>query len=183
MGDTDEKLLIERARQDPSAFGPIYDRYVERIYAFLYRRTGNNETAEDLTAATFEAALRNVKRFRWKGAGITAWLYRIARNKLIGHYRRQQITDSLNALLARRTQMPGRAEFAEQFETNDWLITAYRKLTARDREVIALRFFEGLSSDEAAAVLDCSKSNLYVRLHRALRRLARELEPPENADE
>lgn len=183
MSDSDEQQLIEAAQQDPGAFGPIYDRYVERIYAFVYRRTSNVESAEDLTAATFEAAMRNINRYQWKGTGIAAWLYRIARNKVVGHYRRRRIADSLGAIWQRQLPAPRRADFAEQFETNDWLITAYQQLSARDREVIALRFFEGLSSDEAARALGCSKSNLYVRLHRALRRLAALLKSMEMADE
>lgn len=182
MGDLDERLLIERARRDPAAFGPVYDRYVERIYAFIYRRTGDQQVAEDLTAATFEGALRAIQRFKWSEAGFAAWLYRIARNKLIGHYRRRRLAAPLSALVQGRPP-PGRADFAAQFENNDWLITAYKQLSARDREVIALRFFEGLSSDEAAAVLRCSKPNLYVRLHRALSRLATILEATEKQHE
>lgn len=183
MDHFDEQSLVEQAQHDPAAFGPLYDRYVERIYSFIFHRTGNRQIAEDITAATFESALRSIKKFQWRGRGISAWLYRICRNKLIGHYRRQRFTTSLRALMERGFQPRMHGDFTEEFETNDWLIDAYSQLDVNDREVIALRFFEDLSSDEVAHILKCSKDRLYLRLHRALDRLRKKLEKANESHE
>ena len=70
----------------------LYREYVPRIHAFAYRRTNSREVAEDVTAATFERAYRQLARFEWRGGGFGAWLFRIASNELTDHYRRQQRT-------------------------------------------------------------------------------------------
>ena len=84
----DERLIVERARSDPEAFGELYRRYLPRIHAFAYRRTGDVEAAEDVTSAAFERALRNLDGFRWQPGGFGAWLFRITANELVDHYRR-----------------------------------------------------------------------------------------------
>src|SRR5215217_4158762 len=88
-----ERELVERARTgDSEAFAKLYRHYVPRIHAFSYRRTNSRELAEDVTAATFERAYRQLERFEWRGGGFGAWLFRIASNELTDHYRRQQRT-------------------------------------------------------------------------------------------
>src|SRR6516165_6709094 len=76
----DERALVADARGDPAAFGVLYRRYVERIFAFTYRRTWTPEAAEDVTAATFERAWRHLDRFDADGPGFGPWLFRIAAN-------------------------------------------------------------------------------------------------------
>ena len=73
-----EALLVEQARRDPAAFGVLYERYVDRIYAYIYHRVGNMQEAEDLTARTFYRALDNLESYEDRGAPFAAWLFRIA---------------------------------------------------------------------------------------------------------
>lgn len=176
MTNPDERSLIDQARRDPQAFGPLYERYVDLIYAFVYRRTGDRHLTEDITAATFEAALRNLKNFQWQDKGFAVWLYRIARNKLIQHYRRQRYLAPFKLFAANQRKVDTRPQFIDQIETNDTLSTALSQLSYKDQEIIGLRFFEDLSTAEVAAILDCSKENVYLRLHRALRRLREHIE-------
>src|SRR4030067_1139614 len=84
-----ERELVESARTSPEAFSEIYEFYLPLIYRYLLRRTGSVETAEDLTAACFEKALRHLDGFQWKDVSFSAWLYRIATNTLVDHYRRE----------------------------------------------------------------------------------------------
>ena len=79
---------MERARVDPSAFAELYRRYLPRVHAFAYRRTGAVEVAEDITSAAFERALRNLDAFTWRPGGFGPWLFRIVSNELVDHYRR-----------------------------------------------------------------------------------------------
>lgn len=176
----DEQRLVEQARQDSQAFGALYDRYVDRIYAYATRQSnGDANVAQDITAATFEKALRHIQRYRWQGVSFCAWLYRIARNEAVQQQRRQRFLAPLfgwHAGEAPASEM--RVEKAAQAnEQRDELHEALARLPAKDREVITLRFFEELSSAEVAEVLNCSTAQVYVRLHRALGRLRQALEP------
>jgi RNA polymerase sigma-70 factor (ECF subfamily) len=173
--DNDEQRLVELACQDSQAFGALYDRYVDRIYAYAARQSNGDATlAQDITAATFEKALRHLQRYRWQGVSFCAWLYRIARNELIQHHRRQRFLAPFSNWQASEARVEKAAQANEQ---RDELHEALSRLPAKDREVITLRFFEELSSAEVAEVLNCSTSQVYLRLHRALGRLRQELEP------
>lgn len=90
MNLSDEKKLVEQAKLDPRAFARLYDLYLERIYGYVYRQTGNVMVAQDITAVTFEKALRHIRRHRWQGVSFGAWLYAIARNEIAQHYRQQK---------------------------------------------------------------------------------------------
>ncbi len=93
--DHDEADLLRGARQDPARFGEIYELYVKRVYRYLYSRAGNAQEAEDLTAQTFLAALESLDRFKEDGC-FAAWLFGIARNKVVDHYRRRDKAILLN---------------------------------------------------------------------------------------
>lgn len=87
---SDEAALVEQAKGDPAAFGVLYDRYVDRIYGYALREMRDVAAAQDVTAATFEKALRHLRRFRWGQMGLAPWLYRIARNEIVQQYRREK---------------------------------------------------------------------------------------------
>jgi RNA polymerase sigma-70 factor (ECF subfamily) len=177
MSNNDEPRLIEQARADPQAFAALYDRYVDRIYAYGLRQTGDRALAEDVTAATFEKALTHLRRYRWQGKPFVAWLYRIARNEAISQARRRR-------WLAPWQDRPsgGVERVALEQERHDALRAALARLSPADRELIGWRFFDELSSDEVAAIAGCSKETVYVRLHRALRRLRHLLSEEEGSE-
>ena len=169
MSPDREQALVEQAITKPSAFAELYNCYVDRIYAFVYRRVENEMLAQDITSTTFEKALRALPTYRSRGGGFCAWLYTIARNEVIAHQRRRRFTVLL------RPDQPGALKLDWLVERNEELTTlrvAFGRLSNDDRELLTLRFFEELSSAEVAEVLGCKTSNVYVRLHRALKRLA-----------
>jgi len=177
---SDDESLATAARGDPQAFGVLYDRYVKRIYAYALRRTGNPEAAEEVTSATFEKALRHLRQKGWKSGSFLAWLYRIARNEAVHLYRkgRRQV--------ALQEQADGEQDHETILEIDQekrLLRKAFTRLPANDQEVLNLRFFEGLSSAEAAEVLGWSLPNLYLHVHRALKRLRMELEVEAEIDQ
>ena len=175
----EERALVERAKQDPRAFEELYTRYYNRIFAFAYRRVQSRELAEDITADVFMKALGGLPKFTWQGVSFSAWLYRIANNR---------ITDQF-----RRGGRPGRVSVAvEDVKTlvderplpEDRILAALRraeveeaigKLSEQDQLVVTLTFFEELSSAEVAEVMGISVNLVYVRLHRALKRMRRVL--------
>ncbi len=181
----DEAALVERAKHDPAAFGVLYDRYVDRIYGYAYRQTRDAAQAQDVTAATFEKALRHIRHFRKGEMGLAPWLYRIARNEVIQHYRHD---NRLRPLLPDgEDDGAGRGMDAQErqarpiesailsAERDRNLRDALERLAEADREILVLRFLEQLPTEEVAQILDCSRDNVYVRLHRALGRLRSQL--------
>ena len=76
----EERQLILAAQQDRAAFAPLYERYVDRIFAYIYTLTRDRELAEDVTAATFAKGLEELPRFEWRGVPYSSWLYRVASN-------------------------------------------------------------------------------------------------------
>jgi len=173
MSTCDEQALIEEARHDPQAFAALYDRYVQPIYRFALRRTGDHALAEDITSATFEKALRHLLNYGWKGSSYLAWLYRLAYQQMIQYHRSNHRLVSLPAEQSEESEVESQAQASIQRQA---LIQAYRRLSGDDQELIALRLFDQLSGAEVAEILDCSAQNVYMRTYRALSRLRRELE-------
>ena len=172
-----ERELVERARTSPEAFGELYEHYMPLIYRYLLHRTANVETAEDLTAACFEKALRHLEGFQWKDVSFSAWLYRIATNTLVDHYRREgrHRETSLHELEGVLRSPLGAGE--EETERVALLMGLVRRLPPSYQHILALKFYQGLDHDEMCEVLGLSKKTLTMKLYRslkALRRLAAE---------
>jgi RNA polymerase sigma-70 factor (ECF subfamily) len=175
MGETNEHLLIDQARDDPAAFAALYERYIRRIYGFVFRQVGSDALlAQDITAATFEHALKSLRSYQWRSVSFGAWLYKIARNEIRQHFRRKALTKFVDTTFtASHTDLEQAAQTQQEYTV---VHAALSKLSQRDRELITLRYFEELSHAEIAEVLGCSVQNVYVRLHRALNRLRKQLE-------
>lgn len=168
---TDEPDLITRAQRNPRDFGPLYERYVERIYAYVQREVQNPALAQDIVARTFEKALRNLPGYRWRGTSFGAWLYQIARNE-IRMNRRQRWWLPLGSLVA-----SGNVEQqVQQRQDTDAVATALARLSANDQEILRLRYYEDLSNPEIGEVLGKASKTVAVAVHRALKRLRRQLE-------
>ncbi len=168
----DERALLARAQSSAAGFGELFDAYYDRIYAYAYRRVGSREAAEDIAASVFEDALRGIKRVRWQGKPVIAWLYRVAARRVVDHYRRARQDAPLESVTLRaaapRGDLYAGVERAEEFAA---VQRGLAKLSERDREVIRLVYFDEFSAPEIAAVLECTVNNMYVRLHRATMKL------------
>ena len=178
----DEKRLVERAQSgDMAAFEALYRYYVTKIHAFAYRRTHSREIAEDVTAATFERAYRQLERFEWRGGGFGAWLFRIASNELSDHYRRQQRSRSDRGQVAMSAlHNASFVDDLDRIEVGDdgtrLLIDALSSLNPRYQEAISLRYLSGLSHEDAADAMGSSKPVMAVTLTRALKALKKAME-------
>lgn len=173
----DEHALVERARDDADAFAALYRRYVDRIHAFAYRRTGSRELAEDVTAATFEKTLRYLHTFDWRAGGFAPWIFRIASNELATHYRKEYRARSGKAQATFRALQPSvdQADYDEVERRLDQPLSEVRqamdRLSPRYQQALALRFLAGLSLEDAARAMSCSKPAMSVTVHRALNAL------------
>lgn len=177
MPDSNERKLVEQAQSEPQAFAVLYDRYVARIFKYVQRQVQDEMVAQDVTAVTFEKALRHIRRYETQGSSFSAWLYRIAHNELMSYYRRQKFLSPLKWL--GQTEGRGTEKSVAQREEHNQLHQALAQLSAKDRAIIHLRYFEELNSEEVAEILGCSTQNVYLRLHRALKRLQQQLEEME----
>ena len=178
---TDEQILALLPRcqaADQAAIETIYHLYGDRLYRYLLARTGDADTAADLSTELFVRMIQHVGRFRLDhrrpAASFSAWLYRIAANLLTDHYRSRSrpstaLTDALPA--PDRTSNPLR--LAEQHETAANLSIALEQLSEEQRLVIVGKFAEEMSNAEIAAWLGKSEGAVKSLQHRALRTLGR----------
>jgi RNA polymerase sigma-70 factor (ECF subfamily) len=182
-GSSHVASLVERARTDRDAFAELYRLYLPRIYAFAYRRCGSRPLAEDVTAATFEEALRSLPSFVPKGGGFGPWLFRIAANEIVDHYRadeRARGRQGHRALVLLATPAAGgEGDLPDGGEDHGRLLAALGTLNPRYQKAVSLRYLAGLSHAEAAEAMGTTKPVMAVTLHRALRALRRALDVPD----
>ena len=167
--------MIRRAQDyDPGAFGEIYERYYNGVYKYIYYRVGEQVLAEDLTMEVFVKAMEAIDGFTFRGAPFSAWLYRIASNLVIDHFRRQPaVSVSLEERLVAVAE-PARHHMETEF-THQALRRALGELTDEQQQVIILKFVDGLSNIEVAQVLGKSEGAIKSLQHRALSALGRVL--------
>ena len=172
-----EEQLIERAKHDADAFGLLYERYVDRIYNYIFYRTGDSHEAEDLTARVFYRALGHMDEYRQRGAPFAAWLYRIAHNLVANWHRdRSRRRDvRLDDVMALAEKRDGPERLAEQGEEARVLLGAMSQLPAERQQLLILKFVDGMSNAEIAQVMGRSEGAIKSLYHRTLIALREEL--------
>jgi RNA polymerase sigma-70 factor, ECF subfamily len=169
--------LVELARQgDAEAFGLLYDHYQGSVYRFLFYRTRSSTLAEDLTSETFFRALRSMNNFRWQGKDFGAWLMTIARNLATDHFksgrsRLELTTEDMSLHDDAADDGPERAVLTGL--TNEILMQALTELPAEQRDCLVMRFLQGMSIAETAAVLGRSDGAVKQLQLRGVRNLAK----------
>ena len=168
--------LVELARGgDTEAFGLLYDHYHVSVYRFLFYRTRSAPLAEDLTSETFFRALRNMKSFRWQGKDFGAWLMTIARNLATDHFKagrtRLEMTTEDMGDHDDTTEGPESVVLAGL--TNELLLEALTQLPDEQRDCLVMRFLQGMSIAETAAVLGRSDGAVKQLQLRGVRNLAK----------
>ena len=153
----------------PEAFEAIYRQHFTAIAGHLYRRTGNQDLAEDLAADTFLAAWKALPRYQSTGVPLRSWLLRIATNKANALARREQIRRRVFG----RIPIPQLTNKADNI--SDWLYPALARLRPQHQSIISLVHLEGLSIEQTARILDLPQGTVKSRLHRARAILKHEL--------
>ena len=168
--------LVELARKgDADAFGMLYDHYQGSVYRFLFYRTRSSTLAEDLTSETFFRALRNMQNFRWQGKDFGAWLMTIARNLATDHFKagrtRLELATEDMGLHDDATEGPETAVLASL--TNELLLKSLTELPSEQKDCLIMRFLQGMSIAETAAVLGRSEGAVKQLQLRGVRNLAK----------
>ncbi len=160
--------LVAQARTERAAFGQLYDLYVRRVYAFCALGGRSREEAEDLTAQTFERALRAIDRYEERGVPFSAWLLRIAAHVVADRARRAAPLDDAPPLDDDDGAADGTPDWTEEWELATWLRGHLATLPADQRRVVWLRYYEDRSFGDVAARMDRSENAVKQLLRRAL---------------
>ena len=168
-----EKRIIQRAKKgEASAFGLLYDSYQPQIYRFIFLKVSRREEAEDLTHQVFLQALQHIGEYEDVGFPFTSWLYRIARNEVIDHYRTRKQAISLDDVDPEYFATLDRAmEDTERRLDVRRVTDALKQLKPEYQDVIIMRFIEDLSPKEIAVALQKSEGAVKLLQHRAVKQL------------
>lgn len=170
----DDRLLVEAAQKDPSRFAELYELNFARVYAYIARRVGDRDDAQDLTSDVFHKALASIHTFEWRGVPFAGWLLRIAANMIVDRSKRgtREITGQELADLPdmdKRPKLEEADECARLFRLVD-------QLPADQRRVIGMRFAEEKSIREIAQALGRSEGAVKQLQFRALQNLRARME-------
>lgn len=174
----EEGALVQRAKADPAAFGILYERYIDRVYAYIYHRVGNAQDTEDLTARTFYRALDKLDTYEDRGLPFSAWLFRIAHNLVANWHRdrgRRRFL-SLDKLWSHSKEGDTPEEQIEREENHAALWDAIDRLPEERRTLLLYKFGSRLSNLEIGELLQKSESAIKSLYFRTLATLRKELE-------
>ncbi len=167
----DEQQWIAEAQQDPQRFEPLYNRYYDEIFRFIYRRTDHEALTADICSQTFYKALLNLRKYKWTGRPFVAWLYRIATNELNRYFR-----DQKPVFIIEEDKIWESFNEVEILPGSDELIRVFSMLTEEEVHLLELKFFEQKTFKEIADILGLSESSSKMRLYRLLGRMKQMLQ-------
>jgi RNA polymerase sigma factor (sigma-70 family) len=170
----DLSALVARAQENPAAFGRLYDLYIQPVFRYLYRQVDSLQDAEDLTSQTFVAAYEALPRFQGQNH-FAAWLFGIARHKLMDYYRRKSAQPQLqiSETLSKEEDLLGQIILNEDLSHLRSLI---QDLTREEQDLIYLRYLVGLSYAEIAEVVGKSMEAVKKSVYRLLARIKSQME-------
>lgn len=167
----EELVIIQEAKENPERFGPLYQKYHEQIFRYIYQRMDDEHLAFDVTSQVFVKALKNLHKYEYRGVPFSSWLYRIAKSELYQAFRDRKARRTVNV------ESMHLFEMVEEFEEDDSatnkkrLLQCLSLLKDGDLQLIELRYFEKRSYREIGEILEITENNAKVRTFRALERL------------
>ncbi|WP_433470963.1 sigma-70 family RNA polymerase sigma factor [Saccharomonospora azurea] len=172
------ELVRAAQRGDTTAFATLYDRHVDGVFRYVLLRVGDRHLAEDVTSETFLRALRRITSISYQGRDVGAWFTTIARNLVFDHvkssrFRLEVVTDDVAEPGTTSDAPPGPEQQVISRTTNDELLRRIGDLGDDQRECIILRFIQGYSVSETAAIMQRNEGAVKALQHRAVRRLAK----------
>ncbi len=164
-------MIITEAKENPERFGPLYTKYHEQIFRYIYQRMDDEDLAFDVTSQVFVKALKNLHKYEYRGVPFSSWLYRIAKSELYQAFRDKKARRTVNV------ESMHLFEMIEEFEEDDSsvnkkkLFQCLALLKDDDLQLIELRYFEKRSYREIGEIIEITENNAKVRTFRALERL------------
>ena len=174
----EEKEIIEKAKKNPEVFGLLYDKYYQPIFSYVLKRTANIELTQDLTSQTFFKALTKLGTFRWQNVPFSSWLYRIAGNEIVNHFRKNKYRvvslEKIPTLVSSSNPLTEIIKAENELEKQKDFLSIQEKISKlpfKYQEVITLRFFEKKKIKEISQILGKREGTIKSLLHRGLAKL------------
>jgi RNA polymerase sigma-70 factor, ECF subfamily len=168
VANRERELVMQATKRDHSAFSQLYDRYVDKIYRYIYYKVGNHTEAEDLTGQVFLKAWEAIGHYQCTERPFAAWLYRIAHNLIVDHFRTRRDASSLDEITSLAEPGSDLDDIVDHHLTAETLRHALRRLTHDQQQVIILRFLEGYNTTEVAQIMGKQPGAVRTLQHRAL---------------
>jgi len=169
MIDLSDKELMQRVQQgDQQAFQRLVEQHIQPLYRFAQRALGNRSDAEDVVQDTFLSVWRNAQQWQAGKASLSTWLHTITHNACIDRYRRHKF-DTVDLDAAAEVRVPEAVDGIRQIEVSEEVSHILQALPERQRHALLLCYYQGLSNQEAATILNINVSALESLLARARR--------------
>ncbi len=167
----EELKIIERAKTDPYYFTPLYKKYYNSIFRYVYKRVDEEDAAYDITSNVFVKALGAIHKFEFRGVPFSSWLFRIAKSELYQSFRDKKSTNTVN--IENVKQLSSVDEINEDFTEEDRrkLLITLSALKACQIQLIEMRYFEKRSFKEIGELTGMTENNAKVKTFRALIKL------------
>jgi RNA polymerase sigma-70 factor (ECF subfamily) len=176
LSPSEEAQLVARAKEDPSAFGDLYELHFQRMYRFVYSRVQDRAVAEDVTSEVFMKALRSIGRYQDTGRPFSAWLYQIAVNAVADRYRSQRPVEDIDE----QYQLSDGSSLEETAAHRDELRRIWRlieELPDQQRTALVLKFQEDMKIEDIAVAMGKSAGAVKLLVHRGVTRLRQQSAP------
>ncbi len=167
----EELSWIRRAQKDPESFGPLYKKYHEQIFRYVYQRMDDEETAFDVTSQVFLKALNNLHRYEYRGVPFSSWLYRIAKSELYQSFRDKKAQRTVNIDSFQLFELIEEFVDDEKEENRKKLFKSLKLMKEKDMQLLEMRFFEKRSFREIGEILEITENNAKVKTFRAIEKL------------
>jgi len=173
---TNEKLRselewIQLAKRDPEKFAPLYEKYHEQIFRYIYQRMDDKELAFDVTSQVFLKAMNNLHKYEYRGVPFGSWLYRIAKSELYQAFRDRSSKRAINIETVHLATFMDVFEDEENEINKKRLLSSIAELKEADVHLIEMRFFEQRPYKEMGEILGITENNAKVKTFRALEKL------------
>ncbi len=166
-----ELQLVKAAQEDPKRFAPLYDKYYEQIFRYIYQRMDDKDLAFDVTSQVFLKAMNNIHRYEYRGVPFSSWLYRIAKSEVYQSFREKKAKRTVNV---ETVQLEGFIDQWEEDKTEEnraILLTIIDGLKEEEVQLIEMRYFEKRSFREIGEILELTENNAKVKTHRVIKKM------------
>ncbi|MEM9921111.1 MAG: sigma-70 family RNA polymerase sigma factor [Bacteroidota bacterium] len=167
----EEWRIIQAAKKNPAAFRPLYDRYYDNIFSFVFRRTADENLTAELVSNVFLKALQRLYSYEFKGVPFSAWLFRIASNEVSQHFRDAQKNRVVSVEDSHFGEMIEEMDEKDHPNYRQAMIHALDELAEEEVQLIEMRFFEQRPFKEIADIFAITESNAKIRTYRLLEKL------------
>ncbi|UZR93903.1 RNA polymerase sigma factor [Chondrinema litorale] len=184
----EELAIINQAKNNPEAFGLLYEKYYKEIFIYINKRIDNLSISSDLASQVFLKAMTHLPKYQFKGFPFSSWLYKIATNQVNQYFRnsKNQRVISIDDFYVNKifSELEDRQDI-KQKEQTPLLVQLLNMLDESELQILELRFFEEKAFKEVAYILDITENNAKVKTYRIiekLKKIAKGMEPPEQHD-